>query len=97
MTDILKKRFRKIIRKHFEEKFTKSYERTKDLYQLLAFMDSVMEEVEVDDLIPTERREQVKIINELVGNLYDQTWRERIFPIASPTTGKIVNVVISLR
>ncbi len=96
MTDILKKRFRKIIRKHFEDKYPKDYQRMRDMYVMMAFIDSVMDEVEVQDLLDIQNIDQIKVLQELIGNLYDQKWDTKMFPIKSPVTGKTVKVTITL-
>ena len=97
MNDIIKKRFRKIIRKHYEDHYTRTFERTKDMYVTMALVDSILDEVTVEDLIPLHKMQQTKIINELVGNLYNETWTEKILPIVSPKTGKTIEVVITFK
>src|SRR5882762_8939767 len=71
MNDILKKRFRKIIRKHFEEKFTPSFQRTKEMYTTISLVDAILDEVTVDDLIPVERMKQIKILADVTGYMYE--------------------------
>lgn len=97
MNEILKKRFRKIARRHFEERYTKSYERTKEMYSMLAFIDSVMDEVEIEDLIndDDDKVKKIKFFSDLIDDLYNTQKLERKYPIVDPITSKVVTLVIS--
>lgn len=99
MNSILKKRFREIIRKHYEDNYTRSFERTKEMYTTIALIDQILDEVTVDDLIPQKRIEQIKILSNLIDGIYDNPdilKTEYQFPLVLPK-GEQVKMIVTFK
>ena len=99
MNDLLKKRFREIIRKHYEDHYTRSFERTKDMYVTIALVDAILDEVTVDDLVPVQRMDYVKMLDQLMGELLSKSKTSLIgsttvYPFVL-STGETVNMIVT--